>query len=49
MALMFEMRVPQQVTACAASLPQLQQGYGSYGSRLAKHFDPARPSAEALA
>ena len=43
MAFMFETRLPQQVTAWAADLPQLQRDYGSYGSRLRKRFDPGRP------
>ena len=42
MAFMFETRFPQRVTAYAAGLPELQKGYGAYGKRLAKHFDPAR-------
>ena len=42
LAFMFETRFPQRVTAYAAGLEQLQRDYGSYGSRLVKHFDPTR-------
>ena len=42
MAFMFETRFPQQVTAFAAGIPQLQADYASYGRTLAKHFDPTR-------
>jgi homogentisate 1,2-dioxygenase len=42
LAFMFETRYPQQVTAFAASIPQLQAEYGQYGHRLQKHFDVTR-------
>lgn len=42
LAFMFETRFPQRVTAYAAGLEQLQQDYGTYGTRLRKHFDPGR-------
>ena len=42
MAFMFETRFPQQVTAFAASIPQLQADYASYGITLEKHFDITR-------
>src|SRR5215470_5306479 len=40
MAFMFETRFPQRVTAFAARSESLQKGYGSYGRRLKKHFNP---------
>jgi homogentisate 1,2-dioxygenase len=43
MAFMFETRFPQRVTAFAASVEQRQGGYGAYGVKLAKRFDPKRP------
>jgi homogentisate 1,2-dioxygenase len=42
MAFMFETRFPQRVTAYAANAPELQTGYGDYGQRLRKHFNPGR-------
>jgi homogentisate 1,2-dioxygenase len=39
---MLETRAPQQVTAFAAQHPVRQRGYGGYGAKLAKHFDPTR-------
>jgi homogentisate 1,2-dioxygenase len=36
---MFETRFPQQVTAFAAGIEQLQKDYGYYGHQLAAHFD----------
>jgi homogentisate 1,2-dioxygenase len=42
LAFMFETRLPQRVTAYAAAAPERQLDYGSYGRRLARHFDPAR-------
>ncbi|MFO1036253.1 MAG: homogentisate 1,2-dioxygenase [Geminicoccaceae bacterium] len=43
MAFMLETRFPQRVTAWAAGLPELQQGYGIYGQDLRKLFDPSSP------
>jgi homogentisate 1,2-dioxygenase len=43
MAFMFETRFPQRVTAYAAKSDVFQKGYGGYGTRLKKHFDPSRP------
>jgi homogentisate 1,2-dioxygenase len=43
MAFMFETRFPQRVTAYAAGLAQLQDGYTDCWAGLAKHFDPSRP------
>ena len=43
LAFMFETRFPQRVTAYAAGLPQLQDNYRTYGTALAKRFDPLRP------
>jgi homogentisate 1,2-dioxygenase len=43
MAFMFETRFPQRVTKYAAEVNARQDGYASYGRRLKKHFDPARP------
>ncbi|BCS32426.1 homogentisate 1,2-dioxygenase [Luteitalea sp. TBR-22] len=43
LAFMFETRYLQRVTAFAAQAPQRQQGYGTYGRHLRRHFDPARP------
>jgi homogentisate 1,2-dioxygenase len=40
MAFMFETRFPQRVTAFAAKSNSLQKGYGAYGRRLTKHFNP---------
>ena len=40
MAFMFETRFPQRVTAFAAQSSSLQKGYGAYGHRLKKHFNP---------
>jgi homogentisate 1,2-dioxygenase len=40
MAFMFETRFPQRVTAFAAQSKSLQKGYGAYGHRLKKHFNP---------
>jgi homogentisate 1,2-dioxygenase len=40
MAFMFETRFPQRVTAFAAQSGSLQKGYGAYGRRLKKHFNP---------
>jgi homogentisate 1,2-dioxygenase len=40
MAFMFETRFPQKVTAFAAQSASLQKGYGAYGRRLKKHFNP---------
>jgi homogentisate 1,2-dioxygenase len=40
MAFMFETRFPQRVTAFAAQSGSLQKGYGAYGHRLKKHFNP---------
>jgi homogentisate 1,2-dioxygenase len=40
MAFMFETRFPQRVTAFAAQSNSLQKGYGVYGQRLKKHFNP---------
>jgi homogentisate 1,2-dioxygenase len=40
MAFMFETRFPQRVTAFAAQSKSLQKGYGAYGRRLKKHFNP---------
>ena len=45
LAFMFETRFPQKVSRFAAETPALQQDYGTYGRRLAKHFDPNRPEA----
>jgi homogentisate 1,2-dioxygenase len=42
MAFMFETRLPQRVTAYAASLPQLQEGYLDCWSGLKKTFDPSK-------
>ena len=42
MAFMFETRFPQRVTSFAAKSKSLQKGYGAYGHRLKKHFDPTR-------
>jgi homogentisate 1,2-dioxygenase len=42
MAFMFETRLPQRVTAFAASLPQLQAGYLDCWSGLVKKFDPTK-------
>ncbi len=42
---MFETRFPQKVSRFAAETPALQADYGSYGRKLAKHFDPSRPEA----
>jgi homogentisate 1,2-dioxygenase len=43
MAFMFESRFPQKVTAYAAGLPQLQDGYVDWWKDLKKYFDPNRP------
>jgi homogentisate 1,2-dioxygenase len=43
MAFMFETRFPQRITAYAAASEALQKGYGGYGHRLKKHFDPSKP------
>ncbi|MEH3145586.1 MAG: homogentisate 1,2-dioxygenase [Methylobacterium frigidaeris] len=43
LAFMFETRFPQKVSRFAAETPALQQDYGAYGHRLARHFDPTRP------
>lgn len=43
MAFMFETRLPQRVTAFAASLPQLQSGYRDCWTGLKKTFDPSKP------
>jgi homogentisate 1,2-dioxygenase len=43
LAFMFETRFPQRVTAYAAQSGALHEDYSSYGRRLQKHFDPARP------
>lgn len=43
MAFMFETRYPQHVTAYAAQLSTLQQGYVDCWQGLAKRFNPARP------
>jgi homogentisate 1,2-dioxygenase len=43
MAFMFETRFAQKVTPYAAGLDQLQTSYGTYGARLPRRFDPARP------
>ncbi|MBW4092801.1 MAG: homogentisate 1,2-dioxygenase [Proteobacteria bacterium] len=43
MAFMFETRFPQRVTAYAAGIAQNQADYATYGTRLAKRFDPRRP------
>ena len=40
MAFMFECRFPQDVTAYAAGVEQLQKDYGFYGKKLTKHFNP---------
>jgi homogentisate 1,2-dioxygenase len=40
MAFMFETRFPQRVTAYAAGAPEFQKGYGAYGQRLKKNFNP---------
>jgi homogentisate 1,2-dioxygenase len=40
MAFMFETRFPQRLTAFAAQSKSLQKGYGAYGHRLKKHFNP---------
>jgi homogentisate 1,2-dioxygenase len=42
MAFMFETRLPQRVTAHAASLPTLQQRYIDCWADLKKGFDPGR-------
>jgi homogentisate 1,2-dioxygenase len=42
MAFMFETRFAQTVTDYAAGLAERQLGYGAYGGRLKRHFDPAR-------
>jgi homogentisate 1,2-dioxygenase len=42
LAFMFETRFPQRVTAWAARLEQLQDGYAECWSGLKKHFDPSR-------
>jgi homogentisate 1,2-dioxygenase len=42
MAFMFETRFPQRVTAFAANIEQRQGGYGAYGAKLTKRFDPNR-------
>jgi homogentisate 1,2-dioxygenase len=43
MAFMFETRFAQKVTPYAAGLDQLQTSYATYGARLPRRFDPARP------
>jgi homogentisate 1,2-dioxygenase len=40
MTFMFETRFPQRVAAFAAQSESLQKGYGAYGRRLKKHFNP---------
>ena len=40
MAFMFETRFPQRVTAYAAGASEFQKGYGAYGQRLKKNFNP---------
>jgi homogentisate 1,2-dioxygenase len=40
LAFMFETRFPQKVTAFAAQTEPLQKGYGAYGHKLKKHFNP---------
>ncbi len=40
LAFMFETRFPQRVTGFAGRSEALQASYGSYGHRLAKHFNP---------
>jgi homogentisate 1,2-dioxygenase len=42
LAFMFETRFAQTVTHYAAAIAQRQLDYGAYGSRLKRHFDPAR-------
>ncbi|HET6309318.1 MAG TPA: homogentisate 1,2-dioxygenase domain-containing protein, partial [Rhodopila sp.] len=42
LAFMFETRFRQNVTAYAAGIGQLQAAYGTYGTALAKRFDPGR-------
>ena len=42
LAFMFESRLPQRVTAYAASAPERQRDYARYGRQLRKHFDPTR-------
>ncbi len=42
LAFMFETRFPQRVTDYAAGIAQRQLGYGTYGARLVKRFDPTR-------
>ncbi|MFM8536357.1 MAG: homogentisate 1,2-dioxygenase [Acidimicrobiia bacterium] len=43
LAFMFETRFPQQVTAFAAGVPQLQRSYSAYGKALKKQFTLGRP------
>lgn len=45
MAFMFESRHRQQVTAFAATAPQLQDGYQDCWAGLQKRFDPTNPQA----
>ena len=42
LAFMFETRFMQRVTAFAAGAEQFQRDYGTYGTRLQRHFDPSR-------
>jgi homogentisate 1,2-dioxygenase len=42
LAFMFETRFRQVVTAYAAGIAQRQRGYGTYGNKLMKRFDPSR-------
>ena len=42
LAFMFETRFPQKVSAYAANSPAFQKGYGSYGKKLKKNFNPNR-------
>jgi homogentisate 1,2-dioxygenase len=42
MAFMLETRFAQRVTRFAAEAPELEAGYGGYGAKLIRRFDPAR-------
>jgi homogentisate 1,2-dioxygenase len=42
LAFMFETRFPQKVSRFAAVSPSLQKDYASYGTKLARHFDPGQ-------
>jgi len=42
MAFMFETRFPQRVTRHAFEMPERQTGYGDYGAKLTRRFDPSR-------